>query len=835
MLATPLDEMVDGAGRTRRHWRTIVDGAFALGADRLRERAILLERAALEEGIASVLPGAEARAWRCDPIPIPIPAAEFATLVDGLAQRARLLDLALADLYGPQTLIERGVVPPSFLFRNPAFLRAARSPDPGAGWRRPRLAFYAADLIRDADGEWRVLADRSTRTGGVAIALENRRLLRRIMPELFRRDVAPLDPFFERWRERLRAASPEPRPGLALLTQGHRDPDWFEHVLLSRELRLDLVQGGDLTLRGGRLFLKTMRGLKRVDVLLNRQPAALLDPLELDWHGSAGVPGLMSAWRGGRVAILNDPGAGLAEQPGMAALLPAIAACLTGERLRLRTLETLWLGEDEARTRLLDRPEDWLLRPAGRDWVPPVSIAALSRRARARALAAVERDPEHFVAVAHTSGSVAPVVEPARLAARPVAFRFFLLRDGDRWTALAGGLARIVPADGHSASTLPSDGIAKDIFILADDEQPERIPLQAALPLDREPPLAVRRTEGDIPARVAENFFRLGRQLEMLETGARLVRALALRLGRFAHRPRELIELRILAACLLPFRLVGDDLLIDPTAPGLADALVRLGRADGLLADATRALLTLVEQLRDRLTADMHFILTQTLGDVLGAFAGVGYLAGLPGGAGEVASLDQLAHVTGRLLAFAATLAGLAAETMVRGGGRLFLELGMRLTRAEQVCHQLRTCLGPAASLPGRGDPDLDLGLSLALELRDSAITYRARYFGRLEPLPALDLMLADLANPRALGSQLESAATLLAALGEVGGTGLSTRAADLASLNARLLEPFAPGAEPDIEALTDRLADMGAGIVELRRAITRRYVDLLPEMHTLG
>ena len=842
LTSTPLDEMVDGAGRTRRHWRPIVDGAFALGSERLRERAILLERAAEEEGIASVLPGADTRIWRCDPIPIPIPAGEFARLAEALAQRARILDATLDDLYGPQTLVERGIVPPSFVFQNGSFLRAARNPEAGIGSRsRPRLHLYAADLIRGADGEWLVLADRCARAAGAAVALENRRLLRRVMPELFRRDVAPLAPFFDRWRERLRAASPAQRPGLALLTAGHRDPDWFEHVLLSRELRLDLVEGGDLTLRRGDLFVKTMRGLKQIDVVLNRQPASLLDPLELDWHGSAGVPGLMSAWRGGRVALLNDPGAALAEQPGMAAFLPAAAAHLTGERLRLRTPETIWLGDETARARLLDRPDGWLLRPARRDWVPPVALADLSARARARALAAIRDTPEDYVAVAHSVGSVAPVVEPDRLSPRPIAFRFFLVRDGDRWTAMAGGLARIVPEDAHIASVLPSQGIAKDILVLADDDEdePARIPQQPALPLEREPPLEIRRTEGDVPARVAEQFFRLGRRLETLENEARLIRALADRLARYAQRPRELIELRILAASLRPTRLLAEELLIDPTAPGLSDALARLARADSPMADATRGILVLLDRLRDRLTADMHLILTQAGADVLGTFTGrAGEASALaPPSLNppridtpslDAPSLDALAHVTGRLLAFAATMAGLVAETMVRGGGRLFLELGVRLTRAEQVCHQLHACLGPPAILPGRDNPDLDVGLALALEMRDSAITYRARYFGRLELAPALDLILADPANPRALASQLDAAERLLASLGEVGGADLRPRAAALRDRTAALLTP------KPLPTLTAELQQAGAAVLDLRRAVTRRYVDLLPEMHTL-
>jgi uncharacterized circularly permuted ATP-grasp superfamily protein/uncharacterized alpha-E superfamily protein len=844
----PLDEMVDGSGRTRPHWRTIVERAFTLGAETLRERARNLERAAVEEGVASLLAGADVNAWRCDPIPLPLTADEFAFLADGLAQRATVLDAMLHDLYGPQTLLDRGLLPPAMVFASRDFLRSGRGDDQADGQpRRRRLHLYAADLVRGPDGAWRVLADRCAKPGGIAAALENRRLLWRVMPELFREEIENLEPFFATWREVLRAASAEPQPGIALLTEGHLDPAWFEHVVLARELGIDLVQGNDLTLRSGTLLLKTLRGLKRIDVLLNRQQANLLDPLELEWHDSAGVPGLLSAWRGGRVAILNDPGAGLAEQPGLAAFLPGIADALIGERLLLASAETMWLGFRAARDRLRAEPDAWLVRNARDSEIPPVDPVKLSPVARARLAAGIDRDPARFAAVARIVGSVAPTVEPARLEPRRVVLRLFLLHDGQRWVPMRGGLARIVPGDDTIASALPSSGVAKDVFVLADRETGRaRYWSQPPLPLARVQPLQIRRTEGDLPARVAEEFFQLGRQLELFETGARLARALATRLARYVHRPRELVELRVLAACLAPMKIVPPDRLIDPAAPGLAEALVRLAHAGSPLADQARAMFSQIGQLRDRMTTEMHFILTQSLGDLLGSFIGTTGVVGLAEGESTSPSLDDLAHVTGRMLGFAATLAGLVSETMVRGGGRLFLELGMRLTRAETVCTEMRACLGPAACLPPHAGlmsagttqrgPDLDVGLTLALELRDSAITYRGRYFGRLEAAPVLDLILADPANPRALGSQLDAVCNLLVRLGDIGGVELLERAEQLVADNRANVTSLL--AEPDADDMAgrfvERLTTLESGLVGLRRAVGRRYIDLLPEMRTV-
>ncbi len=830
------DEMVDGNGRTRPHWRGIAERAFTLGFDGLRERARLLERAATEEGVASLL-GHDRAAWRCDPIPLPLPHDEFAGLARGLAQRADVIELMLRDLYGPQTLLDRGIIPPLLVYGAPGFLRAAR----GVPERQRRLHLYAADLIRGPDGAWRVLADRCAKPGGLAYALENRRLLWRIAPELFHHDVEPLDPFFEDWRAALRRVCAGPfaseEPGVAVLTEGHRDPAWFEHVVLARELGADLVQGGDLTIRGGRLCLKTLRGLKRIDVLLNRQHVAMLDPLELDWHASAGVPGLLSAWRDGRVALLNDPGAGLAEQPGLAAFLPAVAEVLAGDTLTLPSVETLWLGHETSRDRVALDPEGWLVGAATDAGVPAVAPARLSARAQGRLWTQIERKPWQFTASADLAGSVCPTVEPTRLEARRVVLRLFLVHDGEGWSAFRGGLGRVVADDVPIGASLPNEGVAKDVFVLTGAEPMPRRWSQAPLPLASAVPLAVRRTEGDVPARVAEEFFRLGRQLEMFETSARLIRMLALRLTRFINRPRELVELRILAACLAPLRLLPSDLLIDPAAPGLSHALVRLALSGSPLAEAARDLHGQVDQLRDRLTNEMHFIVTQHLGDVMGAFVGGPHKGFTDNGSLVAPSLDDLTQVTGRMVGAAATLAGFVAETMVRGGGRLFLELGLRLRRAETVTTELRACLGPPASLPlraGLQGPDLEVGLALALELRDSAITYRQRYLSRVEAAPVLDLVLADHANPRSLGSQLDAVCDLLRRLGEPGDERLAD-AEQLASANRANVGRILTGdAVALAHALPERLTELEAGIVALRQAVGRRYIDVLPEMQTL-
>jgi uncharacterized circularly permuted ATP-grasp superfamily protein len=357
----PLDEMVDGAGGIRPHWGPLLGALAGLGRGELAGRAALLGRHFAEEGATSLLPGgSDTPGWRCDPVPLLLPAGEFDALAAGLAQRATLLEAVLQDIYGPQSLLAEGALPPALVYANPAFLRSCRAPE--GGREGPLLHLYAADLMRAADGRWRVLADRTAGPTGLGHVLENRRALVRYLPELVRAgEIRRHSPFFDLWQDVLQRLAPPAtsgrNPGVAMLTAGHGSPHWYEHVILSRRLSCALVEGGDLTVRDGALFLKTLRGLQPVDVLLRRVDGRQMDPLEGDQSPVHGIAGLLDAVRGGTVRIVNDPGAGFAEAPALAAFLPALAQRLLGEDLALPGAETLWLGDPAARDRVrLDRP-----------------------------------------------------------------------------------------------------------------------------------------------------------------------------------------------------------------------------------------------------------------------------------------------------------------------------------------------------------------------------------------------------------------------------------------------------------------------------------------------
>jgi uncharacterized circularly permuted ATP-grasp superfamily protein/uncharacterized alpha-E superfamily protein len=817
----PLDEMVDGAGGFRPHWRPLLGALADLGREALAERALLIDRFFADEGVTSLFaPQDGAATWRCDPVPLILPPAEFDALEAGLAQRATLLEAVLQDVYGPQRLLAEGALPPALVQANPAFLRPCRTPE---GRRDgPLLTLYAADLVRAPDGDWRVVADRTASPTGLARVLENRRVLSRHMPEFLRsRELRQHGPFFDLWQDALQGLAPGGNPRIALLTTGHAGPLWFEQVILSRELSCALVEGGDLSVRDGVLYLKTLRGLQRVDVLLRRQDGRTIDPLELESSMAHGVAGLLDAARGGAVKIINDPGAGCVEAPGLAAFLPRLAPRLIGEALRLAGARTLWLGEAAP---LAEADYDgWLVRRAVDGTVRSLRPAELDRQARAALLARIAAAPQDYALSEVIRPSVAPCVGTAGLTPRPVMLRLFLVFDGARWRALQGGLARVLDAADGPA-------ITKDVWIAVEEGAAIQGPHGIAAA-----PLAIRRTAGELPSRVADNFFWLGRYLERLESAARLLRAGASRLGRPTPTPRELAELKSLIACL-----VRAELLDAETAQGgvhglgaraLTRALLQAMREGGPVAGLLARVAHLAELLRDRLTGEMQHALHQGLRQLAVQLRPVPPKGGE--GREEMLGLERLTELGNGILSFAATVAGLAAENMVRGGGRLFLDLGRRVERAQAIAAEIARALDQpgAATQPARLEP----GLRLALELRDSVITYRSRYLTALQAGPVLDLVLADEGNPRGLAFQLAAARDMLVDLDGDAASPLGQAAGQLLEEARAMVRDVAAAPVQAALALPPRLLVMEGAIAALSNRIARRYFTLLPAAQSLG
>ncbi|MGH9036343.1 MAG: circularly permuted type 2 ATP-grasp protein, partial [Acidimicrobiia bacterium] len=354
------DELRDPDGTTRRHWRLVESALLSADAPTLTRTQERVRRLRRHQGTTPAAPARPDRMGALDPIPHVLAGTDWGPVEKGLDQRARLLDAALADLYGPQRLVATGVVPATVVYAYPGFLR------PCAGTTPPRWVVAAAcDLVRIPDGRFLVRADRVATPEGLGEMLSARRVLAQLHPDLYRRlRVARVDTFYDTLRSSLaglaRGGSGNART--VILTPGPRSEAFPEHAYLARTLGLTMAVGSDLTVRHGRVFLMSVAGLEPVDVVLRLVEDRWCDPLELGGNSRLGPPGLVEAGRRGTVALANALGAGLAENPGLAPFLDGASRALLGEELALASVPAVWCGDEKARRQVLDRLEHMVLR-----------------------------------------------------------------------------------------------------------------------------------------------------------------------------------------------------------------------------------------------------------------------------------------------------------------------------------------------------------------------------------------------------------------------------------------------------------------------------------------
>ncbi|MFT3666002.1 circularly permuted type 2 ATP-grasp protein [Piscinibacter sp.] len=734
------DEALAHAGQPRAHWDAFLRALAARGAGGLADTLALTEREVRENGITYNVyadPQGRDRPWQVDPLPLLLPAHEWQFIEEGIAQRAELLNRVLADLYGDQALLHSGAIPPAAVFGHAGFLSAAQGIRPPGG---VHLFHYAADLARSPDGRWWVVGDRTQAPSGAGYALENRLLVSRVFPQMFRElRVQHLAAFFAALKDALLRWAPRGGPGdatpqIALLTPGPFNETYFEHALIARYLGIALVEGSDLTVRDGCVWMKTVEGLQRVHALLRRQDDDYCDPLELRSDSALGVAGLTECARRGSVLVANALGSGVLESGALLGYLPALAERLLGEPLRLPSVATWWLGEPAALEDAWRRLDQVLIKPIERSSREPSLFGAdLDAAARARLRERVAARPQRYVAQEWVHVSQAPVLERGAhgrelLGARTVGLRVFAVATPDGWRVMPGGLARVAGEGEPRMIAMQHGGRSKDTWVLSD------APVNAAFSLLTRTvtPQALVGSRANLPSRSAESLFWFGRYGERADATARL-----LRVAIEAHLDDEGCD-GAPAARALCARLG----LIDADAAGDDAALALLRAAthpEGALAERLREVSRVAFSLRDRLSADHWRTINQLIADPVFQRGAASATLRLPL---ALAWLD-------RAVTAMVTLSGFVLDGMTRGTGWRFLSMGRRIERLWNLCAALRV-----ATHEGR-----DQGLEWLLQWADSSVTYRSRYLAAPEWLPTLDLLVCDEAVPRSLAFQVKGLA----------------------------------------------------------------------------
>jgi uncharacterized circularly permuted ATP-grasp superfamily protein/uncharacterized alpha-E superfamily protein len=771
------DEMITASGQVRPHWQPFREALGALGSEEFSRRWRQVQRLVYEHGVAFSPfgdPNDQPRPWKLDPLPVLIPAAEWRHVSEGLQQRARLFDRILRDLYGPQQLLQRGLLPPEIVFRSPTFLL------PCHGLKVPHdchLHLYAADLARAPDGRWWVLGDRSEAPSGSGFALENRVVISRMLPDVFRKcHVERLAPYFIALRETLRRLARQRRdnPRVVLLSQGPTNANYFEDAYLARYLGYTLAYGDDLAVRNNRVMLKTLAGLLPVNVILRRPNAEDCDPLDLREDATCGPAGLVEAARVGNVAIANSLGSGLVESPVLMAFLPALCRSLLGEEPLLPGVATWWCGDPENLRYALAHRDRLIFRSAfrqrGREWETSRRMLQMSTSQLTETILA---DPAMYVAQERVARSSTPVwidasengrrraglapeatdhVEPSH-----IALRTFLVRSGESYTVMAGGLGRVSQgAEPLFISLLAGEG-SKDVWVLSE------VPVRPVTLLDQPgQTLELRRSGAELPSRVADHVYWLGRHLERADAATRLLRAVGLRLASEAYAPGlsaalarpggvsaavegALPELSVL------LRVLAEQGQIEPgyVVEGIQDQLPDIQRAlpasvfdpqqPASLRTAVQQLVRAASVVRDRISLDGWRIIHRIEEQFRGLAASPPDLSGMLG------VLDET------ILGLSA-FSGMVMDGMTRTPTWRFMDLGRRLERGLQTIALIRHALGDPARVQS---PVLEA----VVEVADSLMTYRSRYLATLQLAPVLDLLLTDETNPRSVAYQLVSIA----------------------------------------------------------------------------
>jgi uncharacterized circularly permuted ATP-grasp superfamily protein/uncharacterized alpha-E superfamily protein len=748
------DEYIAQDGAPRAVWTRFFDAFAALTPGEIERRFGSADRHLREAGVSYRAPGEISdRIWPLSHLPLLIDDAEWRQLSAGIVQRAELLELVLSDVYGEGRLVAEGAIPAAAIAGSPEYLRSVcRIKPPGGRY----LSLYAADVGRGPDGQWWVLGDRTQAPSGAGYALENRLVLSRAFATLYKSmNVERVAPFFEAFRDALRAGADRDEPRIGLLTPGQFSETYFEHATLARYLGFLLVEGDDLAVSGDRIHIRTVAGLKRLDVLLRRVDSNFLDPLELDASSQLGVPGLIDVLRNNGVVVANMPGSGVMEARALLGFMPSLSRRFFGEDLKMPHIATWWCGQKSAREEVLSRLDRLAIEGAYRRAVPgfpgtgPVLASELEPSERERLETAINERGVDFVGQELVRLSTMPVWDQGKIAPRPFVLRIFAAATPQGWTVMPGGFCRIAEQLDARAVSMGDGARAADVWVVSD----RAVPATTLLPAGDT--VRIRRIAGWVPSRAADNLFWLGRYLERAEATLRLVRALATStrdpvkgLSTVLHSVERIQRL------LVAWGATSQTTRTQP-ARIAAEALQsedRFGSALSLVRSAQRT----ATSLRERLSPDAWQVITEMV-ERLGE---------------EVEDDDGVVSAAELTLQELASFAGLAQENMNRAAGWRFLEMGRRAERAINTMRFARQFAYDEA-----GGEDLDILLTLV----DCQITYRSRYLVGPLLAPVRDLVVLDPYNPRSVAFQVAALNDHIASLPSLKEGGLIERPQRLA------------------------------------------------------
>jgi len=734
-------ELTGEDGRIRPHWNTFFESYSRLGEEEMNSRYADTLRLLKENGVTYNIygdPNGMNRPWKLDNIPFLISQEDWTSIESGLSQRAQLLNLVLEDIYGERNLIKKGILPMELIYNHAGFLR------PCNGIRQPghhQLILYSADIAKSTEGRLWVVNDRTQAPSGSGYALENRTTMTRVIPELFNGlKVRHLSPYFNGLRNGLNEIAPHRNlnPRIVILTPGSKNETYFEHSYLSSYLGFTLVQGNDLIVKDNFVWLKTMGGLERVDVILRRVDDIYCDPLELKSESQLGIPGILQCVRTGNVSLANPLGSSVLENPGLMPFLQQIARYFLSEDLILPTIASWWCGQPGELQYVLDNIRNLVIKKIHRSPTGSSSIdgSSLSTAQLESCKQQIKANPTLYVGQEKVEISLSPSLIGGKIIPQKVLFRSFLVSSQDEYLAMAGGLVRSSADAGNFLISSQSGGFSKDAWIIS--PEPGRV-----VSVLKEAPETATETFHDIlPSHAAENLFWVGRYTERLLGNARFLRTVMQFLAEGnklitennRQTEKNLLEAFTRYSYTLP-GFIGEEaekIFEDPWKE-LKDVLFNEKRTGGIKFNFSQ-FHKAIHEVRDHWSTDTWRVIRGMEEELQNGIP--------PSHHGHLQMIQTLDNLITSIVAFT----GLNRESISREQGWIMLDLGRKIEQSLLVITMLRT------TLVKKFNDQVEYNLQQSVLMsNESLVNYRYKYRRPLQNLLVIDLLIFDPSNPRSL------------------------------------------------------------------------------------
>ncbi|MDR6564158.1 MULTISPECIES: circularly permuted type 2 ATP-grasp protein [unclassified Arcicella] len=814
------DEILGANGQVKPHWQTLFSTLEKIGMKELHSRNFEIINKLRENGVTYNVyenSGSLNRPWQLDPIPFLIEQKEWNVVAKGLKQRALVLDLMLRDIYGRQRLIKENILPPELVYGNRGFFRACNDIKLPS---ENQLTLYAADIARGPDGRMWVLDNRTQAPSGTGYALENRSVMSKILPELTNgMYVSRLSPFFTSLQQTVASLAVKAKdyPNIVYLTPGSNNETYFEHAYLAAYLGYTLVQGDDLLVRDGFVWLKSIDGLEKVDVIIRRIDDEWCDPLELRQDSRLGIPGLLHAIRSGNVSVINPPGSSVLENNGLLPFMNAASRFFLGESLIMPSVATWWCGQAKEMNHVLANLPKLIIKSTNRKQkIRSVYGKSLTEAQLNDLRKLIIENPTEYVAQEEVSLSTTPALVDGKIEPRFAALRAYLVSDGKDYHVMDGGLTRSSAVRDRFEISHQYGGFSKDTWIVSDTvlQPPPRIIIPTAASVHH---------HTSLPSRSAENLFWVGRYCERTMATTKFLKitinALQENVNFGGSVKSEHIDILLKSLTHLTLSYPGfidDDnpeLLKNPY-PGIHDLVFNAKKA-GTIAYSVEYFLRGVITVSDKWSHDTWRIINLIENS----------LKKIKSSDPDANNPNMIQKILDKLHTRLFTFYGIISESMPRDSGFYLLEAGKLIERILSRISIIRS------TFSFKNDLNVENDLVEAVLINHHLLVhYRLLYKSHISLEAMLDMILLEESLPYSLSYQLDALAECLSKLPKTSSNERLTKAEKAvleASTKIKLTDIATLGAYDAETLYRENLDNLLANVFSLISSVTVCLTDV--------